>query len=415
MQIVADVGGIPGKDCRGFCKYCYFRKVKGDQLFGCSNCLPTKVGCPRCTKGVSESQNEFRAPFEVINEVQSTLLMQPIRDNKLKANITGGGDISCYPHLEELTANLNQLSLSTHLGYTSGKGIDNHEIANKLINNGVDEVTFTIFADDVNLRKEWLKDPSPDESLKAAQIFAENTELHAATVIIPGVNDGDILKHTCETLESWGAKALILMRFANTEKEGLILGNEPIIKDYTSQPINEFEDLVKKIDCEYNLRVTGTPLSDFKTCTPFAIAKDKNEIFLQFIQKVTGEATIISSKIATPYIANIFKKLGADEVNVLPVEKEIACLITKKDLEELDLSEVKESVIIPGRSFVHQLDAEKILSSDGTERIVGRGPDTLTVDGELSGTMTDEDVIERELEQFNELVEAINFFGMKKR
>ena len=28
MQIVADVGGTPGKDCNGFCKYCYFRKVK---------------------------------------------------------------------------------------------------------------------------------------------------------------------------------------------------------------------------------------------------------------------------------------------------------------------------------------------------------------------------------------------------
>ena len=28
MQIIADVGGIPGKDCKGFCKYCYFRKVK---------------------------------------------------------------------------------------------------------------------------------------------------------------------------------------------------------------------------------------------------------------------------------------------------------------------------------------------------------------------------------------------------
>ena len=28
MQLVADVGGIPGRDCNGFCKYCYFRKVK---------------------------------------------------------------------------------------------------------------------------------------------------------------------------------------------------------------------------------------------------------------------------------------------------------------------------------------------------------------------------------------------------
>ena len=53
------------------------------------------------------------------------------------------------------------------------------------------------------------------------------------------------------------------------------------------------------------------------------------------------------------------------------------------------------------------------LSADGVERIVGRGPDTLSVDGELSIDMTDENVIERELEQFNDLVDAINFFGMR--
>ena len=45
---------------------------------------------------------------------------------------------------------------------------------------------------------------------------------------------------------------------------------------------------------------------------------------------------------------------------------------------------------------------------------LGRGPDTLTVDGELSIDMTDENVIETELEQFNDLVDAINFFGMRR-
>lgn len=64
--------------------------------------------------------------------------------------------------------------------------------------------------------------------MKACKIFAESTQLHGAAVIIPGVNDGDILRQTCNTLEEWGAKAFILMRFANNEKEGLILGNEPI-------------------------------------------------------------------------------------------------------------------------------------------------------------------------------------------
>ena len=207
---------------------------------------------------------------------------------------------------------------------------------------------------------------------------------------------------------------MLLMRFANTFNEGLILGNEPILKGIESQPVEDFAQLVREINKEYKFRISGTPLCDPETGGPFAIADDENEIFLQFIKPITGEATIITSKIAEPYISKIFSKLETgDNVNVVAVEKEIACLITKEDLEKLDLSEIKQAVIIPGRSFVHQLDAERILSADGIERIVGRGPDTLSVDGELSIDMTDENVIERELEQFNDLVDAVNFFGMR--
>jgi len=415
MQVVADVGGIPGKDCRGFCKYCYFRKVKKIEPLGCKNCSPGKIGCPRCSEGVTETSNEFKLPFAVMSEVQQTLMMMNPQDENLKVNISGGGDVSCYPHLEELTGTIHQFGLPMHLGYTSGKGIDDSEIATKLINNGVDEVTFTLFASDVNLRKEWMNDPAPEESLKAAQLFAESTDLHAANVIVPGVNDGEVLRSTCATLEDWGAKALILMRFANTTEQGLILKNEPIIKDIETQSVEDFGQLVKNIDSEFNFRVTGTPVCDPETNAPFAIAKDENEIYLQFIQEVTGEATIISSKIAAPYIANIFEKIGAEDVNVVATQKDIACLITKEDLEAIDLSGVKESVIIPGRSFVHQIDAERIFTSDGVDRLVGRGPEKLSVDGEMSGTLTDENVIEQELELFRELVEAINFFGMKKQ
>lgn len=414
MQVVADVGGIPGKDCNGFCKYCYFRKVKKVKAFGCAHCLPNKIGCDRCSKGITDSQSEFRSPFEVITEVQNALMMQPnFRENDIKVNISGGGDVSCYPYLENLTANLNQFSLKSHLGYTCGKGITESELASRLINNGVDEVTFTVFSTDPKLRREWVKDKKPEEALKACQIFCENADLTGAGVIIPGVNDGDVLRQTCNTLEEWGAKGFILMRFANTFNEGLILGNEPILKGIESQPVEEFGQLVEEINKEYNFRVTGTPLCDPETGGPFAIAKDENEIFLQFIKKVTGEATIITSKIAAPFISKIFDKIDADNVNVIGVPKEIACLITKEDLEQIDLSEVKQAVIIPGRAFVHQLDAERILSADGVERIVGRGPDTLTIDGELSFDKTDENVIEEELTQFNDLVDAINFFGMR--
>ena len=413
MQLVADVGGIPGKDCNGFCKYCYFRKVREIKSFGCAHCPPNKIGCERCSKGVSETQGAFKSPFEVMNEVQTALMMNMVRGN-VNAYISGGGDISCYPHLENLTASLNQFSISSTLGYTCGKGITDSSIATRLINNGVEEVSFTIFSSRPELRKAWVKDPNPEEALNACKIFCENIDLTGAAVITPGVNDGDILRETCNSLEEWGAKGMLLMRFANTFNEGLILGNEPIIKGIESQPVEEFSELVKQINSEYKFRVSGTPLCDPETGGPFAIAKKENEIFLQFIKPVTGEATIITSKIAEPFISKIFNKIEAESVNVVAVEKEIACLITKEDLEKLDLSEIKDAAILPGRSFVHQLDAERILSADGIDRIVGRGPDTLTVDGELSIDMTDENVIERELEDFNDLVDAINFFGMRR-
>ena len=413
MQVVADVGGIPGKDCNGFCKYCYFRKVKDVKAFGCAHCLPNKIGCERCSKGISESQGEFKSPFEIINEIQTTLMMSMVQGD-VRAYISGGGDISCYPHLETLTSNLNQLSISSCLGYTSGKGISDAQTATDLINNGVNEVSFTIFSSDPQLRREWVKDQHPEESLKACQTFCENIDLTGAAVIIPGVNDGDVLRETCNSLEEWGAKGMLLMRFANTFNEGLILGNEPILKGIESQPVEDFSQLVKEINSEYKFRVSGTPLCDPETGGPFAIAEDENEVFLQFIKPITGEATIITSKIAEPFLTKIFDKIDKENrVNVVACEKEIACLITKEDLEKLDLSEIQDAVILPGRSFVHQLDAERILSMDGTERIVGRGPDTLSVDGELSIDMTDENVIERELEEFNDLVDAINFFGMR--
>ena len=414
MQLVADVGGLPGKDCNGFCKYCYFRKVKEVKTFGCAHCMPNKIGCERCSKGVSETQGAFKSPFQVMNEVQNALMMNMARGGDISAYISGGGDISCYPHLETLTANLNQFGIPSILGYTCGKGITDSSIATRLINNGVNEVSFTIFSSDPKLRKAWVKDPNPVEALKACKIFCENIKLTGAAVIIPGVNDGDVLRQTCNSLEEWGAKGILLMRFGNTFNEGLILGNEPIIKGIESQPVEDFAELVRQINSEYKFRVSGTPLCDPETGGPFAIAKDENEIFLQFIKPVTGEATLITSKIAEPFISKIFDKLECDSVNVVAVEKEIACLITKEDLETLDLSEIKQTVILPGRSFVHQLDAERILSADGVDRLIGRGPDTLSVDGELSIDMIDENVIERELEQFNDLVDAINFFGMRR-
>lgn len=213
MQIIADVGGRPGKDCGGFCKYCYFRNVGKFKPFGCKNCPPGKIGCKVCTKEIAELNNGFTS--SVCNIKYSIKPSYVWTQKDVKINISGGGDVSCYPYLLDLTREINNLGLPIHLGYTSGKGIDDARIAYELIDNGVDEVTFTVFSVNPKLRKEWMSDRKPEESLKALKIFCENIEVHCAAVIIPGVNDGEELYKTCAKLEEWGAEGFILMRFAN--------------------------------------------------------------------------------------------------------------------------------------------------------------------------------------------------------
>ncbi len=44
------------------------------------------------------------------------------------------------------------------------------------------------------------------------------------------------------------------------------------------------------------------------------------------------------------------------------VKKEIACLITIDDFRELDLPALEPVVIIPGRAFVFDAEAQEILS-----------------------------------------------------
>jgi methanogenesis marker radical SAM protein len=416
MQIIADVGGIPGKDCRGFCKYCYFRKVKEQDPLGCRSCTPGRVGCENCTTGVREVKNEFIHPFMVVGSVQNSLMMGSHGAGKIKVNISGGGDVSCYPHLMEITSAFNQLQLPMHLGYTSGKGFEEVKMAENLVSLGVDEVTFTVFSTDQKMREDWVGDQTKGESMKALKLFCETTEVHAASVIVPGVNDGDKLFETCSTLEDWGAKAFILMRFANFRNQGLVLGNEPILEGVAPHSPVEFEELVRKINKEFSFRVTGTPLCDPENDTPFAISKEKNRKYLDILTDVTSEATILTSSIAAPFIDRIIKNIEADDlVNVVPVDQDIGCLITQQDLEDVDLKDLKDTVLIPGRALVHDKIAQEILSRDGVERIVARGPDKLSVDGEMSGTLSQEDVLKKELIAFEDLLEAINFFGVRKK
>lgn len=408
---MADVGGIPGKNCRGFCEYCYFKKVTQKKVLGCKNCPPGQIGCPHCTTDTNMTRDYF-PPYQVLSSLQTNIFQTRLPKDTL-VNITGDGDVSCYPHLLELTKGIHDMGLPIHLGYTSGKGIDDVSTVDKLINNGVIETTYTAFSTDAKLREKWMHDPTADVSIQALKRFCESCDVHAASIIIPGVNDGDILAKTCADLESWGAKALILMRFANTANQGLILNNGPIIPGIKEQTLTEFENLVRETAKNYNLRVTGTPVCDPETDAPYALSKDKNKEYLEILTPVRAEATIVTSKISAPYIEKILENLNAaDYVNVVSTSQEIACLITEDDLREIDLNEVKDTVIIPGRCYVHDLVAEKIFRSDGKFRLIHRGPDMLTADGEMSGTLSKNDVLKQELMAFEDLIELINYMGV---
>ena len=91
---------------------------------------------------------------------------------------------------------------------------------------------------------------------------------------------------------------------------------------------------------------------------------------------------------------------------VVPVKKEIACLMTIDDLKDLDTSNLSDIVIIPGRAFVHDAEAESVLG-----RQVVRGPEMLTADGETSMGMDEAGVLTMEMNGFSALIQLINMYG----
>lgn len=407
MEIVADVGGNPGIDCNGFCSYCYFKKIVSKEPFGCKYCFPFQKGCKYCIQGVRESYSGFK-PIPFVLQSISDLIK--FRINEItKITISGGGDLSCYPQLKELVSILSQFQKPIHLGYTSGKGFNSEDDALFFIEHGITEVSFTVFSTDPKLRADYMHDPNPEASLKVLKDFCKHCNVYAAIVLLPGINDGEKLWQTLTDLEKMGAKGAILMRFANSQQEGLILNEKTIYSDLHTHSIDQFLFIVKEASSKFDLRITGTPLEDPLIGSPFAIRK--NDIMLSQLPKIRKKATIITSRASVSRLTEIFNKL-TNYVNIVAVKKDIGCLITIEDIESLDLSNVQETVIIPGRAFVHDPEAQKILSQDGIERFVRRGPDMLTYDGEMSISMTESEVLDFEKEQFTELIEAINAYGL---
>ncbi len=295
-----------------------------------------------------------------------------------------------------------------HIGYTSGKGWDDPAIADLLIDNGLTEVSFTVFATDPALRKRYMHDPTPEVSLSILEKLCGNIDVYAAAVILPGVNDGVVLEQTCEWLQDRGTKGLILMRFANTTEQGLVLGNGPVIPAQEVQTVASFRDLISDLNRKFALKISGTPLWDPDIGSPFAILSEPD--LIEKLPRVQRRATVISGSIAAPYIENVLR-LCRSRVPVVPVAKEIACLITVDDLRELDPAVLEPAVIIPGRAFVHDAEAQEVLSRDGIDREVIRGPEMLTADAETSMGMTRDQVLALEMDGFADLIRTINRYG----
>ncbi len=405
LEVLADLGGRPGLDCRGFCKYCYFKGVRDVQPLGCRRCPPFQKGCDYCTLAVRESYAGFKPLGVVLQDVSQKLFL----NSASKITVSGGGDASCYPQLRSLTAALSHFGLPIHLGYTSGKGLESGD-ADFHLRQGVSEVTFTVFSTDPRLRREYMNDPHPEVSLAELARFAESSRVYTALVLIPGVNDGEKLYQTCSDLEEMGVEGLILMRFANKTDQGLILGNSPIIRGIKPHTIEEFQGIVEEINRNFPYRVTGTPLLDPETGAPFAL-QGHPEI-LADLPPVRRKATLLTSRTAKPLLEKVFQGIqGGELVQIIALEKDIGCLATQGDLEKLDLQELEETIIYPGRAFIHPQEAKKILTKDGIQRIVTPGPERLTMDGEMSIALTQKEVLEFEIEAFTELISQINALG----
>ena len=408
VHLTVDIGGRPGIDCRGFCAYCYFKHAKDVPPFGCRYCLPFLKGCDYCSRGVKEEYSGF-LPLRTVAE--SFLAdLQMVTEDVTRITISGGGDPSCYPDFRDLVELLGTLDIPLHIGYTSGKGFDDPEIADFLVENHLTEVSFTVFAADAELRKKWMHDPTPEASLEIIRRLAKKIDVYAAVVILPDVNDGDVLTKTLSWLSDIGVKGVILMRFANRPEQGLIRDNAPILPGQRVHTVEEFADLVQASAAAFpHLRISGTPLYDPLFDSPFAIRKMPE--LLDHLPKINKKATIITGSVAAPYIKEIIRSRGGDPDSVIAVNKEIACLITIEDLTSLNLQDLSDTVIIPGRAFVHDAEAEKVLSRDGVYRTVIRGPEMLSADGETSMGMTEVDVLTMEMEGFSTLIRLINQYG----
>ena len=155
---------------------------------------------------------------------------------------------------------------------------------------GVDEVSFSVFSSNPELRRKWMRDKTPETSLKAVEIFCENIEVNASTVVIPQVTGQEELFRTASTLEEWGVKSFTLARFANFQNQGNILNKRHIIDGIIPHSYEEFQYLVRELQDEFNFRIIGFPASDPENDIPYILSKSKNTLYLKKLPQISSES-----------------------------------------------------------------------------------------------------------------------------
>jgi NifB/MoaA-like Fe-S oxidoreductase len=133
MEVVVDLGGRPGIDCNGYCKFCYFKGVDKVAPMGCWLCSPLKKGCDYCSRAVVEIEPGFKPLDMLLFEVSR----QRASFEPDKISLWANADLSCYPQLLELVSKISGGKVPVFLDYTSGKGFKNGDEADALIKAGV--------------------------------------------------------------------------------------------------------------------------------------------------------------------------------------------------------------------------------------------------------------------------------------
>ncbi len=414
MMIHSELWGRPGLDCGGFCQFCFYKNIDPNKLqpWGCVNCPPDIIGCEYCHGLINRINNKFKFLPEVLYDLKKKLMQMELLGlldhNEPEIVITSGADIFFYPYLHQLVSLIKEYGYHLNLSYTSGKAIKKG-MAENLITQGVDEVSFSVFSTNPEMRRKWMNDQNPEESINGLKLFCENIDLNASAIVIPGINDEDQIFQTCVDLENWNVKTFSLRRFANFKYQGLIFNNKRIMNSITPQSFEEYQQLVRKVSDEFSFKVLSFPFYDHKKDFPFAISKNKNNKYLTELPSIKREATILTSKLAGPFIKKIFNFIDKSNlVNIIDLNKDIADLITEEDLESLDLTEIERRIIIPQGALVHKKQAEKILSKDGVDRKIIRGPKLLTHPYYEGIEFKETELINYELKSFKKLIDKIN-------